>query len=153
MHIEQAAEIRTRGNFQILVRPWTEYADWFSAVVMARDSWLKSGDNAKSAVAVLTAVLTAFRRSNDDYAWWKAQVAKYASSKDTRNADDAFLKPVWQSLTTEIKAFPPNMEQLTPETFAAIVPVYQKAGVLKGTLDLHKVIDRAYLEQAIKGLA
>ena len=153
MHIEQAVEIRKRGNYQILVHPWEEYDDWFSAVIMTTGAWLKSDANKKAAVAVLKAALTAFRKTDNDYAWYKKQVAKYASSKTLRAADDALLKPVWETLSTKIKAFPANMEELNADAFAKVVPIYKRAGALKGTIDLHKVIDRSYLEQAIKELA
>ncbi|SEP84603.1 NitT/TauT family transport system substrate-binding protein [Faunimonas pinastri] len=152
MHIEQAEQIKARGNYQVLVTPWKEYDDWFSAVIMATSGWLKADENKKAAVAVLKASLTAFRKTDSDYAWYKTQVGKYASSKDLKAADDTLLKPVWQQLTGEIKAFS-DMEQLNPDAFAKIMPVYKQAGALKGTLDLGKVIDRTYLEQALKELA
>lgn len=153
MHIEQAAQLKERGNFQILVRPWQEYPNWFSAVVITTGTWLQKDDNKKAAVAVLKAVLTAFRNTDKDYAWYKAQVAQYASSKELKAADDAFLQPVWKTLTEEIKAFPTAMETLTPDEFAKVIPVYKEAGALKGTVDLNKLVDRSYLEQALKELA
>ena len=68
-------------------------------------------------------------------------------------AGDDLLMPVWQTLSTEINAFPPNMAELTAEGVAKVIPVYQKAGALKGTLDLDKVIDRSYLELALQELS
>lgn len=153
MHIEQAAQLKERGNFQILVRPWQEYPNWFSAVLMTSGTWLQKDDNKKAAVAALKAVLTAFRNTSKDYTWYKAQVAQYASSKELKAAGDDVLQPIWKTLTEEIKAFPPSMETLTPDAFAKVIPVYKGAGALKGTLDLNKLIDRSYLEQAVKELA
>lgn len=152
MHVEQAAQLATQGNYQILVRPWQEYDNWLSAVVISTGKWLEADENKQAAVAVLKSVLTSFRKANSDYDWYKAQVAAYASSKDLKSADDDFLKPVWQTLTTEIKAFPGDMAPLTPDEFAKLLPVYKEAGALKGTVDLDRVIDRTYLEQALKEL-
>jgi NitT/TauT family transport system substrate-binding protein len=152
MHVEQARQIATRGNFPILVRPWLEYDDWFSAVIVARQAWLDEDENKEAAVALLKSTLTAFRKTDADYAWYKARVADYASSKELKAAPDDFLKPVWKTLITEVKAFPPQMEPMTPEQFAKTLPVYKENGALKGTVNLHKVIDRRYLEQAIKEL-
>ena len=152
MHVEQAAQIATQGNFQILVRPWQEYSNWFSAVVVSTGKWLEADENKAAAVAVLKSVLTSFRKTNTDYDWYKARVGEYASSKDLKAAADDFLKPVWQTLTTEIKAFPGDMAPMIPDEFAKVIPVYKEAGVLKGTVDLDKVIDRTYLEQAVKEL-
>jgi NitT/TauT family transport system substrate-binding protein len=153
MHVEQAAQLAQRGNFQILVRPWQEYGNWPSAAVIASSAWLKDDANKTAAVAVLKAILGSFRKTADDFAWYKSQVAEYASSKDLKAADDAFLKPVWTTLTTEIKAFPKAMDELNPDTFARVLPIYKEADALKGTVDLGKLIDRAYLDQALKELA
>ncbi|MGQ4274667.1 ABC transporter substrate-binding protein [Terrihabitans sp. B22-R8] len=150
MHVEQAAALAKQGNFQVLVRPWEEYDNWFSAVIIASGKWLQADENKAAAVAVLKATLTSFRKTNEDYDWYKARVAEYASSKDLKAAGDDVLKPVWTTLTTEIKAFPGDMAPLTPDEFAKVLPVYQKAGALKGTVKLDQVIDRTYLEQALK---
>ncbi|MBR0953580.1 ABC transporter substrate-binding protein [Bradyrhizobium canariense] len=152
MHIEQAAELTRRGNYQILERPWQEYGNWFSAVVITSGKWLERDENKAAAVATLKAILTSFRKTNKDYGWYKDQLGKYASSKELRAADDAFLKPVWETLTTEIAAFPDHMQTMTPDEFAKIIPAYKEAGALKGTIDLNKLIDRTYLEQANKEL-
>ncbi|MFG1186840.1 ABC transporter substrate-binding protein [Xanthobacter aminoxidans] len=153
MHIEQAAQLKERGNYQILVRPWQEYPNWFSAVIMTTGAWLQKDENKLAAVALLKAVLTSFRSTDADYAWYKAQVGQYASSKELKAAGDDFLKPIWKTLTEDIKAFPPKMETLTPDDVAKVIPVYKAAGALNGTVDLNKLIDRTYLEQAIKELA
>lgn len=152
MHVEQAAALATQGNYQVLVRPWQEYDNWFSAVVMTTGTWLERDENKAAAVTVLKAVLDSFRQTNADFDWYKTQVRELASSKDLREQDDAALRPIWETLTTEIKAFPDNMETLTAEAFAEVIPAYQAAGALRGTLDLSRVIDRTYLEQAIKEL-
>ncbi|GGF54441.1 hypothetical protein GCM10007301_12480 [Azorhizobium oxalatiphilum] len=153
MHVEQAAQLAEKGNYQIMLKPWREYGNWFSAIVMTTDTWLKKDENKEAAVAVLKAILTSFRKTNTDYAWYKEQVGKYASSKDLKEAPDSLLKPVWQTLTTDIKAFPNDMQTMTADEFAKMIPVYKEAGALKGTLDLNKIIDRTYLERAIKELA
>ena len=153
MHVEQAAQLAQKGNYQILVRPWQEYGSWPSAGVIASGAWLKDDANKAAAVAVLKAVLGSFRKTDDDFDWYKSQVAEYASSKELKAADEAFLKPVWTTLTTEIKAFPKAMEDLNPDAFAKVLPVYKDAGALKGSVDLGKLIDRTYLEQALKDLA
>ncbi|OZI31252.1 hypothetical protein CAL29_25340 [Bordetella genomosp. 10] len=152
MHVEQFEQLKSRGHFDTIVRPWEEYEDWFSAVIVARADWLQKDENRQAAVAVLKSALTAFRHTTADYAWYKSQVAEYASSKDLRGADDDLLKPVWETLCQRIHAFPGSMEQMTPDAFAKVIPVYKKTGALQGTIDLAKVIDRSYLEQAIKEL-
>ncbi|HEY0124295.1 MAG TPA: ABC transporter substrate-binding protein [Rhizobium sp.] len=152
MHVEQAAQLATQGNYQILIRPWQEFDNWFSAVIISTGEWLKTDENKAAAVAVIKSVLTSFRQTNEDYHWYKARVSEYASSKDLKAASDDFLKPVWQTLTTDIKAFPGDMASLNVDEFAKVIPVYQQAGALKGTVDLNKVIDRTYLEQALKEL-
>ncbi|MGY3410828.1 NitT/TauT family transport system substrate-binding protein [Bradyrhizobium sp. GM5.1] len=152
MHIEQAVQLRERGDFQILVRPWQEYDNWFSIVLATTGEWLRKDENKKAAVAVLKSVLTAFRKTDDDYAWFKAAVGEYASTKALKSAGDDLVKPVWTTLRTEVKAFPRSMETLTPDAFAQLIPFYKAAGALKGTPDLTALIDRTYLDLALKEL-
>jgi NitT/TauT family transport system substrate-binding protein len=70
-----------------------------------------------------------------------------------RDATEETLRPVWQTLSQVAHTFPPNMETMTVDEFAKVLPVYKETGALKGTVDLHSLIDRTYLEQAIKELA
>ncbi|MFE3839430.1 ABC transporter substrate-binding protein [Pseudogemmobacter sonorensis] len=153
MHIEQAAALAKQGNYQVLVTPSEELGNWFSAVIMATGSWLEDDANKAAAVTLLKSVLTSFRKTNSDYDWYKAQLQDLASSKDLKAEGDDFLRPVWETLCTKIGAFPDNMETLTPDAFAANLAYYKDLGALQGTADLSKVIDRTYLEQAIKELA
>ncbi len=72
----------------------------------------------------------------------------YASSKSLKEADDAFLSRCWQTLTADIKAFPADMhDDDAVDEFAKILPVYNEAGALKGTLKLDGIIDRTYVDQ------
>ncbi len=154
MQLEQAAELQKKdANFIILVKPWEEFGDWYSAVLMATSTWLKKPENQRAAVDVIKAGLTAFRKTDADFAWYKAETGKYASSKDLKTADDATLKPVWTTLTQTMNAFPKNMETLTADQVAKVIPYYKEAGALQGTVDLRKVIDRTYLDRALKELA
>ncbi|WP_320533578.1 ABC transporter substrate-binding protein [Robbsia andropogonis] len=153
MQLEQAAELQKKdANFVILVKPWEEFGNWYSAVLMATSAWLKKPENQRAAVDVIKAGLTAFRKTDADFAWYQAETAKYASSKDLKTADEATLKPVWTTLTTTMNAFPRNMETLTADQVAKVIPYYKSAGALRGTVALHKVIDRTYLDRALKEL-
>lgn len=153
MHIEDVAPVQSRGgDFKVVVRPWEVYDDWFSAVIMARAQWLEKDENKAAAVAVLKSILTAFRRSDDDFEWFKARTHDYASSDYLKTSTDEILKPVWQTLSRDARAFPRAMEQMTPDEFAKVLPIYKEVGALKGTIDFGKLIDRTYLEQAVREL-
>lgn len=155
VHIEQAEQlkrIKGRGTFDIVIRPWEEYKNWYSIVLIASDKWLAVPENQDIAVMAIKSVLISFRKTNEDYGWYKEQVKKYATSKELKTADDDFLHPVWETLTTKIHAFPPSMETFTVAGIAEILPVYQRAGVIKGTVDLNKLIDLRYLKRAIEEL-
>ena len=153
LHVEDVGPAQKQGNYPVAIRPWEEYDNWFSAVTMARASWLKSDENKAAAVAVLKSGLKSFRQSNNDFAWFKAQTHLYASLDYLRDATEETLRPVWQTLSQVAHTFPPNMETMTVDEFAKVLPVYKETGALKGTVDLHSLIDRTYLEQAIKELA
>ena len=63
---------------------------------------------------------------------------------------DAQIRPGYDVLRDQVKAWPDDMGTLTVANFRLLMPLYQQAGVLKGTLDFAKVIDRIYLDQALK---
>jgi NitT/TauT family transport system substrate-binding protein len=149
VHIEQALELMKLGNFKILVKPWDEFPIYFSAGVIATESWLNKPGNAPAAVAYLKAVLTAFRRSNADFPWYGTQFRKLSSSREARAMTDPQIRPGYDILRDQVKAWPDDMGTMTADNFQSLMPLYQRAGVLKGKLDFTKVIDRTYLDMAL----
>jgi NitT/TauT family transport system substrate-binding protein len=152
VHFDQALELAKEGNYPIMVEPWKEYRAWFGEVYFATADWLKKPENKRAAVDLLKATLMAFRRANSDFAWFAQQYRKHSTAPDASKISDDALRPVWETLSQQIKAWPNSMEPFTAANFKDLVPVYKAADALQGTVEVEKVIDRTYLEQALKEL-
>ncbi len=150
MHVEQAAQLTAKGDFKVLIRPSDDFGNWFTASLITTSSWLKSDDNRKAVVVLLKEVLSAFRKTNSDYDWFKTQIKTFASSKDLKESDDTFLRPVWVALTQDLKVFPDSMQTLNVDEFSKMISLYRKAGALKKAIDVNALIDRSYLDAALK---
>jgi NitT/TauT family transport system substrate-binding protein len=71
--------------------------------------------------------------------------------KAAQQGDDV-IKPVWDILVKQINAFPGAMDTFTVQNFKDLIPVYKAAEALEGKVDVEKIIDRTYLDQALKEL-
>lgn len=151
IHIEQAEEVQKQGPFKVLFKPWNFYKQWVHEVWIARGSWLKQPQNARAAVDVLKATTLAFRRANRDFPWFLDMYRKYATLPDAKTETAERLKPNWDRLVLEIKAWPDN-NLLTPSDFTELLPLYKAVGDISGNLKMEDIVDTSYAEQALKEL-
>lgn len=152
VHFDQAASIAKEGNYPVLLDPAKEYKAWFGEVYFATAEWLKKPENKKAAVDLLKANLMAFRKASSDYAWFAAQYRKHSTVAKAAEQGDDVIKPVWEALVKQVNAFPAAMDSFTVQNFKDLIPIYKAAESLEGKVDVEKVIDRSYLEQALKEL-
>lgn len=152
VHFDQAFDLAKQGNYPVLLEPAKEYRAWFGEVYFATTEWLKKAENRRAAVDVLKATLMAFRRASNDFAWFAEQYRKHSTVQDAAKTPDETIRPVWEILVRQVNAFPGAMESFTVENFKDLIPVYKAADALQGTVSVEKVIDRTYLEQALKEL-
>lgn len=150
VHFDQAFEIAKQGNYPVLLDPAKEYKAWFGEVYFATTEWLKKPENKKAAVDLLKANLLAFRRASKDFAWFADEYRKYSTNEGAAKAPDDTIKPVWDILVKQVNAFPGAMESFTVQNFKDLVPVYKAAEALEGKVDVAKIVDRTYLDQALK---
>lgn len=153
VHFDQALELAKEGNYPVLLDPAKEYKAWFGEVYFATADWLRKPENKRAAVDFLKANLMAFRRATKDFAWFADEYRKYSTDKDAAKAPDETIRPVWDILRQQVNAWPANMDTFTVENFKELVPVYKAAEALQGTVNVDKVVDRTYLDQALKELA
>lgn len=151
IHVDQAAALVKQGNYKILIKPWEAYEAFFGEVIFTTGEWLAKPENRQAATDLIRSVVLAFRQANGDFDWYHEQYKKYSTAPGAKDIKAEDLKPVWEVLRNEVKAWPGSMETLTPATFAKLIPVYKTASGLAGTVDLNKVIDRSILEAALKG--
>jgi NitT/TauT family transport system substrate-binding protein len=152
VHFDQAFDIAKQGNYPVLLDPAKEYKAWFGEVYFATSDWLKKPENKKAAVDLLKANLMAFRKASSDYAWFAAQYRKHSTVEKAAQQGDDVIKPVWEVLVKQVNAFPGAMESFTVQNFKDLVPVYKAAEALEGKVDVAKIVDRTYLDQALKEL-
>jgi NitT/TauT family transport system substrate-binding protein len=153
VHFDQALELARQGNYRILVEPWKEYPAWFGEAWVVHSGWLQKPENSRAVTDVLKSTLRAFRHATNDFAWFAEKSRRHSTVRDAAKADDATLRPVWEKLAQEIKAWPPAMDSFSAEGMRALLPVYKAANAIRGTVDLSQVIDRRPLEQALRELA
>ena len=152
VHFDQALDLAKQGNYPVLLEPSKEYPAWFGEVYFAMAEWLKKPENKRAAVDLLKAHLIAFRRASKDFAWYADQYRKYSTNPDAAKASNEDLRPVWDTLVGKINSWPGAMEPFTVENFKGLLPVYKAADAIQGTVNIEQVIDRSYLEQAVKEL-
>ena len=152
VHFDQAFDIAKQGNYPVLLDPAKEYKAWFGEVYFATTEWLKKPENKRAAVDLLKANLLAFRRASKDFAWFADEYRKYSTNEGAAKAPDDTIKPVWEILVKQVNAFPGAMESFTVQNFKDLVPVYMAAEALEGKVDVAKIVDRTYLDQALKEL-
>jgi NitT/TauT family transport system substrate-binding protein len=150
VHFDQAFELAKQGNYPVLLDPAKEYKAWFGEVYFATTEWLKKPENKKAAVDLLKANLVAFRRASKDFAWYAQEYRKYSTIQGADKTPDDTIKPVWETLVRQVNAWPGAMESFTVENFKELIPVYKAAEALEGKVSPEKIIDRTYLEQALK---
>jgi len=151
MHFDQAAEVTRQGNFKVLLDPAKEYRVWPHEVWAVSGAWLKKPENQRASVDFMKAMITAHRRANTDFAWYANMYRKYSTLPKAAEATDEQIRPFWQALAHEIKAWPPN-NNFSIEPFRELMPTFMAAEAIKGTVKLEQVIDTSYVEQALKEL-
>lgn len=151
IHFDQAADVAKQGPYKILFQPWEFYKVWINEVWAASESWLKDKANQRAAIDVIKATTLAFRRANRDFNWYLDNYHKYVTLTDAKTATAETVRPLWQKLSKEVKAWP-DQNIVTAADFKDLLPLYKAAGDINGSIDLNKVIDTSYAEQAMKEL-
>jgi len=151
MHFDQFAAIADKGNFKALIEPWNELPVWWHEVWVVRADWLDKAQNQRALVDLLKANILAFRKANSDFDWYLQMYRKYASLKDAKDASEASLRPNWQRMKDDIKAWPNDMK-FTMQEAQGLVPAYKAAGAIRGTARVEDVVEPKYAEQALKEL-
>jgi len=152
VHFDQALDLAKQGNYPVLLEPAKEYKAWFGEVYFATAEWLKKSENQRAAVDLLKAHLIAFRKASKDFGWYADQYRKYSTNPDAAKETNEVLRPVWTHLVERLNSWPANMEPFTIDNFKGLLPVYKAADAVQGTVNLDKVIDRSYLDQAVREL-
>lgn len=148
LHFDQVESIASRGNFRVLIEPWKEFGAWANEVWVVRKAWLEEPRNRRALVDVLKANLTAFRRANTDFDWYLAMYRKYCSQPNAAQETAANLRPIWDKLRTEIRAWPNDMN-FSMEEIRDLLPAYRASDAIAGTVRAEDIVDASFLRQAL----
>lgn len=151
MHFDQFAAIAGKGNFKTLIEPWSEFPAWWHEVWTVRADWLEKPQNQRALVDLLKANTIAFRKANSDFDWFLQMYRKHASLKDAKTATEAALRPNWERIRNDIKAWPNDMK-FTLKEAQGLVPAYVAAEAIHGTAKVEDVVEPKFVEQALKEL-
>jgi len=151
VHFDQAAEIAKQGNYKILFEPWKEYKAWINEVWVVNGSWLKAKENQRAVVDLVKATITGFRKADTDFHWYAQMYRKYVTLPKASEATDESIKPLWDALANDVKAWPVNMD-FTVDPFDDLLPVYKAAGAVEGKVQPKQVVETSFVQQALAEL-
>lgn len=151
LHFDQAETILGKGNFRILIEPWKEVSGWTNEVWVVRSEWLRKPENERALTDFLKANVIAFRRANSDFDWYLESFRKYVTLKDADKMTAATLRPIWEKLRTEIRAWPAD-GNFSVAAIQAMLPACRAADAIRGTVKVEDVVETRYLQQALKEL-
>ncbi len=151
VHFDQAAELAKKGNYKVLLEPWKEYKAWINEIWACDGAWLKKKENERAVIDLIKAQMMAFRKANSDPAWFAAGYRKHATLANAKDATEESLKPVWEGLTKDIKAFPHTID-MKLEYWQDLLPAYKEADAIQGKVKLEQVIETSLAKQAVSEL-
>lgn len=151
VHFDQAEEVLKQGPFKVLVEPWKVYERWLSEAWLVNGNWLAEAANQRALVDLNKAMIASFRRATADYDYFAGGYRKYATIANAASATDAALRPIWQKLATEIKAWPAD-GGFKRAYFEELLPVYRQARAVKSTPNLKDVVEPRFVDQALQEL-
>jgi NitT/TauT family transport system substrate-binding protein len=151
VHFDQAAEVQKKGNFKVLLEPWKEYKAWINEIWACSGTWLKNKDNERAVIDLIKAQMIAFRKANSDLSWYTANYRKHVTLPNAKDATEDGIKPVWETLSKTIGAWPTRTE-VKAEYFDELLPVYKQADAIQGKIKLDQVLETSLASQAASEL-
>jgi len=151
LHFDQVESIMGKGNFQVLIEPWKEFTGWTNEVWVVRNDWLAKPGNERVLTDFLKTNLIAFRRANADFDWYLDSFRKYVTLKDADKMSAATLRPIWEKLRNEVRAWPAD-GNFSVAGIQAMLAACKAADAIRGTVKVEELVDTRYMQQALKEL-
>lgn len=152
LHFDQASELISQGNFKVLIEPAKEYEAFLGEVWIVSGEWLAEPANRERAKALLKATLMSFRKANEDPAWYADKYRRYGTDDGMATATDEAIEVVRQALGVDIGTWPDDMAHRL-DVYEALLPVYEAAGAVEGTVDLTEVVDTTLLAEVLSEMS
>ncbi len=93
----------------------------------------------------------AFRKANADAGWYADMYRKYGTKESMQTASDEEIEVVRQALGVDIGTWPNDMNHRMG-VYEQLLPVYEAAGAIKGSVDLNKVVDTSLIDEVLAEL-
>jgi hypothetical protein len=83
--------------------------------------------------------------------WYLENFRKYVTLKDADKMTAATLRPIWEKLRTDVRAWP-NDGNFSVAAIQAMLPACKAADAIRGTVKVEDIVETRYLQQAQKEL-
>jgi NitT/TauT family transport system substrate-binding protein len=153
IHFDQIPLVQKEGNYTAMLEPAKMYDPWVNEVVYCRGEWLERPENRDRAVKVMKAVISASRKANGSFDYYKDSFLKYATIKGKENMPDDAMRAYWDAIAHQIGVWPAD-NRFQRSNFEKLMPYYKAAKAVDADkpIDLAKVVDTTVVEQALKEL-
>ena len=152
IHFDQVPKVQKEGNYKVMLVPAEHYNPWVNEVVYTRGSWLDAGDNHSTAVQVMKSIITASRKANSDFGYYKDAFSKYATIKGKDKMPEAKVRSYYETISHKMGVWPAD-NAFRASNFEQLMPYYKAANaVTDAPIDFQKVVDESVVQQALKEL-
>ena len=152
LHFDQVESIMDKGNFQILIEPWKEFAGWTNEVWVVRTEWL--------AQARERARADRFPEGQPHRVPPRERRLRLVSRKlsqvrhaQGRGQDDRghVAADLGEAAQPRVRAWPTD-GNFSVAAIQAMLPACKAADAIRGTVKVEDVVETRYLQQALKEL-
>jgi NitT/TauT family transport system substrate-binding protein len=152
IHFDQVPRVQKEGNYKVMLVPAEHYKPWVNEVVYTTSSWLEKADNRATAVKVMKAIITASRKANNDFSYYKDAFTKFATIKGKDKMPEATVRSYYETIAHKMGVWPAD-NAFKAANFEKLMPYYRAAkAVTDAPIDFSKVVDENIVKQALKEL-
>ena len=129
--------------------PAEHYDPWVNEVVYTTKGWLERDENRATAVTVMKAIITAGRKANADFGYYRDAFLEYATIKGKDTMPEEKMRSYYQTIAHDMGVWPAD-NAFRAANIEALMPFYKAAGALEDKpVDLASVVDESIVEQAV----
>ena len=152
IHFDQVPRVQQEGNYKVMLVPAEHYDPWVNEVVYTTKGWLERDENRATAVTVMKAIITAGRKANADFGYYRDAFLEYATIKGKDKMPEEKMRSYYQTIAHDMGVWPAD-NAFRAANIEALMPFYKAAGALEDKpVDLASVVDESIVEQAVAEL-
>ena len=152
IHFDQVPRVQQEGNYKVMLVPAEHYNPWVNDVVYTTKGWLEQAENRATAVTTMKAIITASRKANADFGYYKDAFLEYATIKGKDTMPEETMRAYYDTIAHKMGVWPAD-NAFKAANIEALMPYYKAAGALGDEpIDLGSVVDESIVEQAVSEL-